>query len=133
MTAQWVCALVFEIYVCRRVEGFLKVVGSHKWRGTIREILLSHFFGDVYPRVALVELLPATLLAEHGEEVFGFQGLLCLGVKWQHGFGVHVCLYVVPLFWDFVLLQKIFLLSCHDFTGYGFSSANIHNLSAKSK
>ena len=103
----WADAFVLEVDVSRGAECLFQSVGAHQRRAAVVFVHFAHFFGNLYPRVSLVEFLPRHLFRKDGEEVFRFHRLACGRVEQRHGFVHHVGLDVIPIAWDFVFREEV--------------------------
>ena len=103
---------ILEIDVCGCSQCLFQSIGAYQRGTAIVFIHFAHCLGYFNPCICLVQLLFAKLLGKDRIKIFRFQGFFGFRVQRRHGFVLHIRLYVVPIFRDFILWQDKTLLFC---------------------
>ena len=107
-------AFVLEVYMGRCPQSLFQSVGPYERCAPVVFVHFAHFLGNLYPRVRLVQLLPAQFFRKNRIQVFRFQRLLGGRIEWRHGFVHHVGLNVIPIARDVLFCQKISFFLFHN-------------------
>jgi len=105
--------------MCRGSKSLFQLIRPHQRSYTIIFILFAYGFGNIDPRIGLIQLLTGKFMGKNREKIFRLKWFVCLGVQRGQRFVDHICLNIVPLSWDFTLRkEKTFLFRTHCIVDY---------------